>query len=114
MELHTSPRTSPNNRHIVKAPLLPPDEAVQRRFRLYDGTGAYVYPEGRPADIAVIDGVRLVGLHPPLGDYRWTSGRVYQHMAPTLTLDHVMDRDEAEAWRSRITPAHETDFLAPG
>src|SRR5436190_5192026 len=27
------------------APLLPPDEAVQRRFRLYDGTGAYVYPE---------------------------------------------------------------------
>jgi hypothetical protein len=95
-------------------PLLPPDEAIQRRFRLYDATGAYVYPEGRPADIAAIDGVRLIALHPPMGAYRWTTGRVYQHMASTLTLDHLMNQDEAQAWRSRITPAHETDFLAPG
>lgn len=96
------------------APLLSADQAAQRRFRLYDATGEYIYPEGRPADIAVVDGVRVIVVYPSLGDYRWTTGRVYQHMVPTLTLDHVMNRDEVEAWRARITPARETDFLAPG
>lgn len=86
---------------------------IQRRFRLFDATGAYIYPEGRPADIAVVDGVRVVVLHPPHGSYRWTAGRIYRHMVPTLTLDQILTTEEADAWRARIAPARETDFLAP-
>lgn len=95
-------------------PLRVPSVApIQRRFRLFDATGAYIYPEGRPADIAVVDGVRVVVLHPPLGNYGWTGGRVYEHMVPTFTLDQILTVEEADAWRARIVPARETDFLAP-
>jgi len=94
-------------------PQLPFDNPIRRRYRLYDATGAYIYPEGRPADIAVVDGVRVIVLHPPLGNYGWTGGRTYEHMAPTLTLDHILTADEADAWRARIAPANETDIFAP-
>jgi hypothetical protein len=93
-------------------PQLPFDDPIQRRFRLYDATGAYINPEGRPAEIAIVDGVRVIVLHPPLGNYRWTGGRTYEHMVPTLTLDQIMTADEADAWRARIAPAHETDIFA--
>jgi hypothetical protein len=59
---------------------------IARRFRLYDGAGAYIYPEGKPAHIA--------------------------GMIPAMTLDAVMSASEAAAWRGRITPARETDGFA--
>jgi hypothetical protein len=89
----------------------PLDDPIERRFRLFDGTGAYVYPEGCPADIPVVDGVRVIVLHPPRGRYRWAGGRTYQHMVPALALDAVMTPDEVRAWRARIQPARETDLF---
>lgn len=74
-------------------------------------TGAYIYPEGRPADIPHHGGVRVIVLHPTRGNYRWVSGRTYEHMVPALTLDHIMTPDEASPWRARITPARETDLF---
>jgi hypothetical protein len=94
-------------------PQLPPGDTIQRRFRLYDATGAYIYPEGRPADIPVLDGARVIVLHPPLGNYRWTNGRTNEHMTPTLTLDQIMPPGEGQAWHARIAPARETDIFAP-
>lgn len=90
---------------------LPPEDVIQRRFRLFDATGAYIYPEGRPADIPLIDGARVIVLHPPRGRYGWEGGRTYEHMVPALTLDHVMTPDQAAAWRARIAPARETDLF---
>jgi hypothetical protein len=92
-------------------PQLPAGDAIQRRFRLFDGTGAYIYPEGRPAGIPRLDGARAIVLHPPRGNYRWTAGRTYEHMTPALSLDHIMTADEASAWRARISPARETDLF---
>jgi hypothetical protein len=34
-------------------------------------------------------------------------------MVPVLTLDHIMTPGEADAWRSRIAPARETDLSEP-
>jgi hypothetical protein len=90
-------------------PLLPVDDPVWRRYRLFDATGAHIHPEGVPADIAVLDGARVIVLHPPLGRAGWTNGRIYESMVPTLTLDHVMSADESAHWRSLIAPARETD-----
>jgi hypothetical protein len=87
------------------------DNPIYRRFRLFDGTGAYIAPEGRPADIALIEGVRLLVLHPPYGNRGWTGGRTYQGMVPELTLDHIMTTDEANRWRAHIAPARETDLF---
>lgn len=92
-------------------PQLTAGNFILRRFRLFDATGSYVYPEGRPADIPLIEGARLIVLHPPLGDFGWTCGRTYEHMAPALTLDRVMTASEADAWHARIAPARETDLL---
>jgi hypothetical protein len=50
---------------------------ITRRFRLFDGHGGYVYPEGWPADIEPLDGMRVLVLHPPNGHYGWKNGRAY-------------------------------------
>jgi hypothetical protein len=63
-------------------PYLGIDQPIRRRFRLFDGTGAYIYPEGLPADIPLTDGARLIVTHPPRGSYSWACGRTYEHMTP--------------------------------
>ncbi|MEV5748455.1 hypothetical protein AB0L00_11615 [Actinoallomurus sp. NPDC052308] len=93
-------------------PEVPPTTPIVRRFRLFDGHGAYVLPEGRPADIASIGGTRILVLHPPLGRFAWSAGRSYEHMTPTLIVDRVLGPEEAAAWMSRVVPARQTDFMA--
>ncbi len=66
-------------------PRLVSGDAIQRRFRLFDATGAYIYPEGRPADIPLAEGARVIVLHPPRGNYGWAGGRTYEHLIPALT-----------------------------
>lgn len=85
---------------------------ITRRFRLFDGHGSYVYPEGWPADIEPLDGVRVLVLHLPNGTYGWNHARAYVSMVPTLTLDREIEPDEAARWLSRIAPARETDMMA--
>jgi hypothetical protein len=87
------PGLEPPEHHWVAAatdapPTLPGRAIIQRRCRLFNGHGSYVYPAGRPADIQPLDDARIVVLHPPLGRFGWASGRIYEHMRPTLTLDH--------------------------
>jgi len=93
-------------------PRLPVTDPIRRRFRLFDGLGDYVYPEGRPADIAPLDGTRVVVLYPPLGRYGWSGGRTYQHMTPTLTLDRFLEPAEAASWLARVSPARQDDLMA--
>lgn len=80
---------------------------IVRRLRLFDGHGRHVSPEGRPADIEPLDGVRVLVLHPPLGACTWVQGRSYVSMLPTLTLDREISPAEAADWLSRIAPARE-------
>ena len=97
------------------APLAPrpSTDLITRRFRLFDGNGAYVYPEGRPADIGKTSGARVLVIHPPYGPYGWTYGRAYKRMLPRLTLDAALDETEAAEWLGRIAPAVENDLMAP-
>jgi hypothetical protein len=92
-------------------PQRPSDDPVMRRFRLFDGTGAYIYPEGVPADIPLIAGARVIVLHPPRRAYGWTCGRTYEHMVPDLTLDQMMSPHDTSTWYTRIAPARETDLF---
>ena len=93
-------------------PFLGAGNAAVRAFRLFDGHGRYLYPEGRPADIGLLDGVRLLVVHPPNRTYRMGSGRVFAAMRPTLTLDRQLSPTEVENWLARITPAVEDDLMA--
>jgi hypothetical protein len=93
-------------------PRLGADNPAIRRFRLFDGHGAYVHPEGKPADIEPLDGTRVLVLHPPNGAFGMGVGRVFQDMPPTLDLDRVLGADEAESWFARVAPAVENDLMA--
>jgi hypothetical protein len=50
-------------------------------------------------------------VHPAQVNKQWSSGRVYEHMLPSLTLDHVMPAEEAGSWLARVQPAREPDMF---
>ncbi|MFI7400942.1 hypothetical protein ACIBW9_10700 [Streptomyces sp. NPDC049541] len=87
------------------------DPAI-RRFRLFDGHGAYVYPEGIPADIEPLDGTRVLVLHAPKGTFVMGLGRVFEHMTPTLEVDRVLEPAQTQVWFDRVAPAVENDLMA--
>lgn len=87
-------------------------QPIVRRFRLYDGTGGYVDPEGCPADIGTTAGTRVLVIHPPNGTYGWANARTYVHMRPTLTLDATLSPGDVADWLRRIAPADETDMMS--
>lgn len=94
-------------------PHLGTDNPAVRRFRLFDGHGGYVSPpDAVPADIRPLDGTRVLVLHPPNGSYGMGVGRVFEHMAPTLTLDRHLTPEETASWLARISPAVENDLMA--
>ncbi|MFF7971058.1 hypothetical protein [Streptomyces sp. NPDC007905] len=95
-------------------PHLGPTDPAVRAFRLFDGRGAYVHPEGIPADIAPVDGTRVLAVHPPNGTYGLGAGRVFTRMAPALRLERILEPAEAETWLSRVAPAVEDDLMAQG
>ncbi|MFB7946881.1 hypothetical protein ACFC6L_18430 [Kitasatospora phosalacinea] len=80
------------------------DDPVFRRFRLFDGHGGYVAPEGVPADVRPFDGVRVLVLDPPGEPFGWTVGRVFEGLAPALRLERRLSREEAAAWLGRVAP----------
>jgi hypothetical protein len=84
---------------------------ITRRFRLFDGHGKYIAPEGWPADIEPLDGTRVLVLHPPNGIYGWNNARAYKSMVPTVTLEREIEPSEAAHWLSRIVPAREDDLM---
>ncbi|MEV5795968.1 hypothetical protein [Streptomyces sp. NPDC052192] len=106
----------PDRRWVAAAttgdPRLDPANAAIRAFRLFDGHGAYVYPEGAPSDIQPLNGTRVLVLHPPNGTLAMGNGRVFQGLPPSLTLDRVLPREEAVDWLTRVQPAVEDDFMA--
>jgi hypothetical protein len=58
----------------------------------------------------IADGV----LHPPLAPFGWTAGRFYPFVAPSLTVDRVLDPAEAANWLGRVAPAVQDDLMAHG
>jgi hypothetical protein len=86
-------------------PETPADDPIVRRFRLFDAAGAPIPPEGIPAGIPVVDGARVILLHPPQGRFQWQNGRTYAGMIPSLTLDEVMPAEQTRAWLDKTAHA---------
>jgi hypothetical protein len=96
-------------------PQRPLNDPIQRRFRLFDGTGASIYPEGQPAGIPLLDGVRVIVLPPPPGSYGWACGRTHEHLVPALTLDYVMTpKRRKPGARASLPPARPTSSQSTG
>jgi hypothetical protein len=83
---------------------LAPPGGVHGRFNLVDFAGNWIWNEGRPADIPALDGRRVVVLDPPPYPRSWNVGRVYPLMSPQITVDRLLEADEAGWWTSRLAP----------
>ncbi|MBE4739668.1 hypothetical protein [Streptomyces caniscabiei] len=74
-------------------------------FNLVAPGGEWVWNEGTPGDIPVVDGVRLLVLDPPPYERSWPAGRFLPGMAGDLLLERVLDADETRAWLGSCAPA---------
>lgn len=83
---------------------LQPKAGITGTFNLVDAFGAWIWNEGRPADIPRCDGIRVVVLDPPAYARSWNAGRAYPLMVPSLTVDARLSVDESARWLSTVKP----------
>ncbi|GAA4942438.1 hypothetical protein [Actinoplanes utahensis] len=84
-------------------PELQPAGGVRGQFEMWGADGDRVWGEGRPADVPVVDGHRVVVLDVPSYARSWNTGRVYPLMYPEITLDRILPETEAAGWLARIS-----------
>ncbi|MFI5728799.1 hypothetical protein ACIA49_01685 [Kribbella sp. NPDC051587] len=92
---------------------LAPAGGITGQFNLVDGTGAWIWNEGRPDEIPRVDGIRVVVLDPPPYERGWDSGRAYPLLSASAEAAPLPD-DEATMWLSRIAPAKPVDQATEG
>jgi hypothetical protein len=81
-----------------------PTGGLVGQFNLVDGTGAWIWNEGRPDEIPLVDGARVIVLDPPPYQRHWDSGRAYPLLRASLEAT-PLPIDEATTWLSRIKPS---------
>jgi hypothetical protein len=77
---------------------LTPPGGIHGQFNLVDAYGEWIWNEGRPADIPLLEGQRVIVLDPPPYERSWNAGRLYPLMRPELRLDRVLSPEEAAHW----------------
>jgi hypothetical protein len=80
------------------APMESWEGTVTGSFNLVDVHGKWIWNEGRPADIAIVDGRRFVVLDPPPYERTWSSVRQYPHVPGRITVERELTADEAAHW----------------
>ncbi|MFD3958306.1 MULTISPECIES: hypothetical protein [Streptomyces] len=76
-------------------------------FELVAPDGDRLWNEGTPADIPVVDGVRLLVLDEPSYARSWPAGRFFPGMRGDLILERALEPEETERWFARVSPAGE-------
>ncbi|MCJ1677202.1 hypothetical protein MTF65_07590 [Streptomyces sp. APSN-46.1] len=74
-------------------------------FNLVGADGCWIFNEGNPTDIGVVDGVRLLVLDPPPYRRGWPAGRFFPGMHGDLVLERVLGAEEAAGWFGKVAPA---------
>jgi hypothetical protein len=82
-----------------------PPGSILGQFNLLDVNGKWLWNEGRPSDIPVTDGERVVVIDPPAYARSWNAGRAYPLMTPTMRVDRQLAPEEAHAWLARAKPS---------
>lgn len=74
-------------------------------FNLVAPDGGWVWNEGTPSDIPLVDGVRLLVLDPPPYERGWPAGRYFPNMPGDLVLERVLGAQESAGWFARVADA---------
>ncbi|MET9626241.1 hypothetical protein ABZX92_02145 [Lentzea sp. NPDC006480] len=81
---------------------LEPAGGIQGQFELSDAFGETIWNEGRPADIPLLDGVRVVVLGEPAYARSWNAGRLYPLMTPMVDVNRELSADETASWLAKV------------
>ncbi len=81
---------------------LQPANGIKGQFNLVDAFGEWIWNEGRPADIPLLNDRRVVVLDPPPYERSWNTGRVYPLMRPSITLTRVLSAEETAGWLAQV------------
>ncbi|MER6192078.1 hypothetical protein [Streptomyces cyaneofuscatus] len=76
-------------------------------FDLTAPDGGRLWNEGAPADIPVVDGVRLLVLDEPSYRRSWPAGRFFPGMRGDVILERALEPQETERWFAHVSPAKE-------
>ncbi|WP_436530496.1 hypothetical protein [Actinoplanes sp. HUAS TT8] len=82
-----------------------PPGGISGNVNLVDAFGAWIWNEGRPADIPHLDGVRVVVIDPPPYARSWNTGRGYPLMVPSLQVTGELPPAEAAELAAKIKPS---------
>ncbi|MFC9326043.1 hypothetical protein [Kitasatospora sp. NPDC057015] len=74
-------------------------------FNLVAGDGSWIWNEGTPGDIPVLDGVRTLVLDPPSYRRSWPAGRFIPGISGDLTMVRVLTGQESAAALAKVSPA---------
>ncbi|MFB7614259.1 hypothetical protein [Kitasatospora sp. NPDC056181] len=75
-------------------------------FNLVAPDGSWIWNEGTPSDIPVVDGVRTLVLDPQPYERSWAAGRFIQQVPGGLRLERVLPPAEAAERLARAAAAH--------
>jgi len=71
-------------------------------FNLVGADGEWIWNEGNPADIPVVDGVRVVVLDPPPYRRSWPAGRFFPAMTGELVYERALAPEESAALLAQV------------
>ncbi|GAB2647461.1 hypothetical protein GCM10027088_26020 [Nocardia goodfellowii] len=74
-------------------------------FNLVSPSGEWIWNEGTPSDIPLVEGVRLLVLDPPPYRRHWPAGRFFPYMPGDLALEEVLPAAAAATWFAHVEPA---------
>lgn len=74
-------------------------------FNLVAPDGSWIWNEGAPHDIPVVDGARLLVLDPPPYERSWSGVRPFAGMAAELVLERRLSEDGFARWMTGVAPA---------
>ncbi len=74
-------------------------------FNLVAADGSWIWNEGAPVDIPLVDGARLLVLDPPPYPRGWPAGRFFPGMKGDLVLERVLTDEETARWFAHVAPA---------
>ncbi|MEU8900365.1 hypothetical protein [Nocardia sp. NPDC048505] len=74
-------------------------------FNLVAPDGSWIWNEGTPSDIPVIDGVRLLVLDQEPYRRTWPAGRYFPEVPGDLVLERTLTDAETESWFAHVKPS---------
>ncbi|MFD9409950.1 hypothetical protein ACFWBN_23455 [Streptomyces sp. NPDC059989] len=99
------PGEAPSAREIAVCRDAPGQVPTSGAFNLVGADGGWIFNEGSPSDIRVVDGARLLVLDPPPYRRGWPAGRFFPGMHGDLVLERVLGADEAATWLGKVAPS---------